>query len=410
MNLNDINNPEPEEIPVTEPPIQDTYQSALQHELSMQRIRRDARRALEAEDRPKANKPEVLTLRERLLRPREPVRYRIDGWQPVGSRVVLAAQYKVGKTTATGNLVRSLVDGDPWLGTFTTMPVTGAVVILDLEMGAGQLDDWLAAQKIRNDDRVIPIPLRGNAGALDLLEPSRRAEWAAELASLKCNYLVLDCLRPVMDALGLDEHRDAGRFLVPFDSLLADAGINEAAVVHHMGHNGERSRGDSRIRDWPDVEWRYVRQDPEDPASPRFISAYGRDVEQMEAQLAYDWTTRHLTYVGGSRKGFQQTTATEWVKIQLRNRPGTSRSKLGEEAGKNGSPSRQAIYAAIDNCIENGVINQVENPNGSGKLLYLQEGSTRSAGGPPADPADGWSAALYRRTPADPVEQEFLPF
>jgi hypothetical protein len=66
-------------------------------------------------------------------------------------------------------------------------------------------------------------------------------------------------------ALGLDEHREAGRFLVALDTLLADAGIPDAAVIHHMGHVTERSRGDSRIRDWP--EWRLVREDDE-PSSP----------------------------------------------------------------------------------------------------------------------------------------------
>ena len=68
-----------------------------------------------------------------------------------------------------------------------------------------------------------------------------------------------------------------------------------------MGHSGERSRGDSRIRDWPDVEWRLVRQD-EEPASARYISAYGRDVDVVESALLYDPTSRHLTVVGGSRR------------------------------------------------------------------------------------------------------------
>jgi hypothetical protein len=37
--------------------------------------------------------PPVVTLRERLARPRRPRTYRIDGLQPSGSRVILAAQY-----------------------------------------------------------------------------------------------------------------------------------------------------------------------------------------------------------------------------------------------------------------------------------------------------------------------------
>jgi hypothetical protein len=65
-----------------------------------------------------------------------------------------------------------------------------------------------------------------------------------------------------------------------------------------MGHANERARGDSRLRDWPDVEWRLVRRD-DDPASARFITAYGRDVDVPESQLIYDHGTRHLTIEDG---------------------------------------------------------------------------------------------------------------
>jgi hypothetical protein len=265
------------------------------------RIRRAARRRVDAEDRPPVRKPEVLTLRQRLARPRPPVQFRISGWQPAGSRVMLSAQYKAGKTTLIGNLGRSLLDGDPWLGTYEVDPVAGTVAVLDTEMSAHALDAWYADIKIRADDRVIPISLRGNAAAFDIIDDRTRAQWAAMLSAQGCAYLVLDPLRPVLDALGLDEWRDAGRFLTAFDALLAEAGIGEALVAHHMGHTGERSRGDSRLRDWPDVEWRLVRAD-DDPSSPRYIAAYGRDVEITESRLTYDPASRRLAIGGGSRK------------------------------------------------------------------------------------------------------------
>ena len=112
---------------------------------------------------------------------------------------------------------------------------------------------------------------------------------------------MLDCLRAVLDAIGLTEDKDAGKFLAAFDALLAEAGIPEAVVVVHMGHQNERARGDSRIRDWPDFEWNLVRQN-EDPASPRFFKAFGRDVDVPEAGLVYDTATRRLSLVSGSRK------------------------------------------------------------------------------------------------------------
>ena len=249
--------------------------------------------------RPPVDLPEALTLRERLARPRQPVTYRIDGWQPVSTRVIVAAQFKAGKTTLTQNLVRSLVDGDPWLGTYPVTPVSGTVVVLDFEMSDHQLDGWFRDQAIRHDDRVILLPLRGGASSFNILDPAVRATWVTWLKERGVSYLVLDCLRPILDVLGLDENHDTGRFLVSLDALLAEAEISECVLVHHMGHSGERSRGDSRLRDWPDVEWRLVRED-DNPASVRFLSAYGRDIDQPEQGLAYDATTRRLSIDGGS--------------------------------------------------------------------------------------------------------------
>ncbi len=199
---------------------------------------------------------ELLTLRERLARPVEPLEWRIEGWQPARTRVVLAAQFKAGKTVLVGNLVRSLLDGDPFLGHSAVHPVAGCVALLDLEMGEVMLDGWLRAQAIRHDDRLLVAPLRGRLASLDLLDDAKRSAWAKLLRDRGVEYLVFDCLRPALDSLGLDEHREAGRFLVAFDELLQEAGIPEALVVHHFGHGPERSRGDSRLRDWPDVEWR----------------------------------------------------------------------------------------------------------------------------------------------------------
>lgn len=326
---------------------------ALSQALLFESSRREARRLVDAQERVGAALPEILTLRERLARPREPVTYRIDGWQPAGTRVVLVAQFKAGKTTLVGNLARVLVDGGLFLGRDLVTPVEGAVGLLDFEMGAAQFDTWLADQKIVNDDRIVVVPLRGAASAFDILNPERRAEWAELLAARGVSYLVLDCLRPVLDALGLDEHKDAGRFLVAFDALLKEAGVPEATVVHHMGHAFERARGDSRIRDWPDVEWRLVRQD-EDPAAPRYITAYGRDVDQPEAQLHFDPATRHLALVGGNRADAKARGALGAVLELLAATPDLSKNEIETQLA--GAYSRAAVRKALADGVSSGQI------------------------------------------------------
>ena len=106
---------------------------------------------------------------------------------------------------------------------------------------------------------------------------------------------------PILDALGVDENHETGLFFGPLDALLQEAGIRECALVHHMGHANERSRGDSRILDWPDVTWTLVR-DTEDPASARFFKAFGRGVDVPEMKLEYNPNTHRLAVEGSESR------------------------------------------------------------------------------------------------------------
>ena len=340
------------------------------------RILDEARHRLAVERRGHVDPPELLTLRDRLARPRTPTRWRIDGWQPAGSRVVLAAQFKARKTTLVGNLVRSLVDGDYWLDKHEVAPVSGTLAVLDFEMGVDQLDDWLRDQRIRDDDRGLVIPMRGRAALFDLLAQRKLAEWAKLLRDRDTGYLALDCLRPILDALGLDEHRDAGRFFVALDQLLTDAGIGDALVVHHMGHFGERSRGDSRIRDWPDVEWRLVRQDDE-PGSARYISAYGRDVDVFESELLYDRTSRHLTIVGGSRRDAAVRAALRDVTAVLKKSAEPMTGRAIELALEGSEHKRAVIRSALALGIRSQIIRVQPGPRRS--TLVASNGAPKNS-------------------------------
>jgi hypothetical protein len=105
----------------------------------------------------------------------------------------------------------------------------------------------------------------GRVSSFDLLDREIRSQWAAHLKAMEPAIVLLDCLRPILDTLGLSEDKDAGRFLVAFDELLFEAEIANSMIVHHMGHVGERSRGDSRLLDWPTAIWKLVKKDPDDP-------------------------------------------------------------------------------------------------------------------------------------------------
>ena len=121
--------------------------------------------------------------------------------------------------------------------------------------------------------------------------------------------------------------------------LKADAGITELMVIHHMGHAGERSRGASRLRDWPDAEWRLVRERPDTkgeeppPDAARFFAAEGRDVAVRETRLTYDLETRRLSVAGGNRVQHKATKDMPAMLAIITDKPGLKSNEL-EARGK----------------------------------------------------------------------------
>lgn len=336
----------------------------IEIELDKLRIRREAARRLDAEERPVIIYPPVTSLAELLDQPDDTAHYRIDQVAPKQGNIILSAQFKAGKTTLVNNLVRSLVDSDPFLGRFTVAQPAQHLVLIDDEMGRNTVRRWLREQKIRNTKAVADvITLRGRVSSFNILDDKIRDQWAARLGDLGCDYLMFDCLRPVLDALGLDENRDVGRFLVPLDALLADAGIPDSFIVQHMGHTGERSRGDSRLQDWPDATWRIVR-DTEEPNSPRFFSAYGRDVDVYEGRLSFDPGTRRLTYAAGSRSDAKTEAAARAV-IQLLAAGDDPLSYRGIENDLAGGHTQKAIRDGIAQAVRQGFVTVTEGPKRS---------------------------------------------
>jgi hypothetical protein len=334
-----------------------------------ERARRMAKRIVDAEERGQIDHLELLTLRERLARPRAVVPWRIARLQAVGHRVLLAAQFKAGKTTLVANLTRSLLDGDAFLDTYDVAAIDGVLALFDFEMSMTQLDDWYRDQKIRNDDRLLMIPMRGAASSFNIIDPEVRRHWVDHLKTRGAKYLVLDCLRPALDALGLKEQTEAGLFLTALDVLLREADIPEALVIQHMGHKNERARGDSRLLDWPDVGWTLVRESEDDPASVRFIRAYGRDVDVPETQLAYNPVTRRLAVEGGGSRADAKVAAAladicQFVALAEKRPSGNTI----EKAVKLHSHTQKAIRKALRDGVASRVL--VAEPGRNGGLVY----------------------------------------
>lgn len=357
------------------------HQKELAREVRRERVRTEARDIVRREQaaRSRPEMPPLRVLTDLLAEADEETSYLVQSLWPTGGNVVLSAQFKAGKTVLSHNLVRALVDGSPFLDRFPVRPLDGRVVLLDTELGEPTARRWLRDQGTRNTDKVTHVSLRGAAGALNLLDPQARSEWAAKLREAECEVLVLDPAAPALAASGLSESKneDVARFLLWWDQLVAEAGVSESMVIHHMGHSQERARGASRWRDWPDAEWLLVRGDDEqpddtdpeagstDPRAPRFLSAYGRDVDVSEVDLAYDSEARHLSVptASRSRKDIRGATgqalkAEEAARLQARvaefvkRKPGANTEVLR----KAGFGKHDRVRGALDALITEGLV------------------------------------------------------
>jgi len=341
------------------------------------RVRDAAREKVAAEMAVAVDLPATTQLDAFLAVPDEECVYRVDRLWPVGGRVVLAAQHKAGKSTLVANLIRALVDAEAFLDTFGVAPVA-RVVIIDDELDERMLRRWLRDQGIRNTDQVTVVPLRGRLSSFNVLDAATRTRWAEHLGP--ADVLLLDCLRPALDALGLSEDKEAGRFLEALDELAAEAGIPELAVVHHMGHQGERSRGDSRILDWPDAVWRLVKdaEDEETGAGQvrRYLTAYGRDVDVPESLLAFDPATRRLSVAGGTRSDRKAGAASADVVASMADYGGPLSGRAIEERMAGTEHPQKSVRAAVRRLADAGQLVKEGRPGRGGGFLYSLSASS----------------------------------
>lgn len=177
-------------------------------------------------------------------------------------------------------------------------------------------------------------------------------------------------MRPALDACGLDENHEAGIFLNAYGELLKQAGVESSLVVHHMGHESQRSRGDSRIMDWPDVLWKLTRKDPEDHTSPRYFEAFGREVNVGRSELSYNDGV--LTVLEDEKQYPDPDVPLDWMVVSwLRHADGKPRSKqwwkdqasIDLNEGRY-SPGANEAYRLVEQMVANGVFLELSSKGG----------------------------------------------
>lgn len=323
-------------------------------ELGRVEARIQVRECLAAEAR--AGLPEYQhgTLEEMMALPPSPP-HRIAGLVPSDSTMTIVAQRKAGKTTLTGNLAYSLITGDPFLGEFDVMPLDpdSRVGILNFEVSAQQHTRWLADMGLP-PDRVWTAHLRGCRNPF--LDKEGRSQLAHWLQQARVETLIID---PFANAFTGDNPNDDAS-VTPFLTMLqefarTDAGVRDLMMTVHSGWTEGRSRGSSRLEDWPDAIW-LLRRDKD--SGTRYLSADGRDVMLEEHELNYDPATRRL-FLGASAGEVKETqhalavsALTPVVLSFVTNHPGASTRAIRD--GVTGNLTD--VGSALDDLVASGAV------------------------------------------------------
>jgi hypothetical protein len=327
--------------------------------------------------------PPLTRLDEFLAVPDPDTMYRVDEVLPVEGNILMTAQQKAGKTTMRDNLVRSLVDGDKFLDRFEVQPVPAgrSVAILDNELSEPTLRRWMRDQSVVNLERVQVTSLQGRLASFDIRSDKVRSEWAAMIEDAGVDVIIFDCLRPALDALGMSEDKEASRFAEALTALKVESGAKELVLVHHMGHDGQRSRGDSGLQGWCTAEWKVQRQGQDDPSSPRSFSAYGRDVDFQRTDLQYDAATRRLSLAGETQHEAKRQRDALFVRAVVLANPGYTAGEVdGALASMHGVTNKNAQSKARQLAVEAALVQvEVDPLRKSIKRYFAVEGTMWSS-------------------------------
>ncbi len=325
----------------------------------------------------------------RLENPASEIRYAIEDVLPMNGNAMISAQFKSGKTTFLLEVIRALVDGEPFLGRFA-VNTSGNVAYWNYELAADMMDRWLRDTQMNHPENLRLLNLRGRRIPLDT---DYGQKWTVEY--LKRREIRTWVVDPAVRAMiGFGDENDNGavtRFTDLLDEIKERAGVSELIIAHHTGRaemaaGEERARGATRWDDWPDSRWILTKLTGSDT---RFIRMTGRgDRDVPESALAYEPERRRVSLVGGGDPLFGADRLTAEVQQQtrsifefVRENPGANQNRIMRGTGISSVRRVQEILSRLDSS---AAIVLVPGPNRS-RLAYLPEAAPNAVGElPPA--------------------------
>jgi hypothetical protein len=243
--------------------------------------------------------PQIMSLPDMIGATGKTPDWRYAGLAECGDRILIEAAAKTGKSTLIGNMVASLLGAGDLLDHFATKPLDASerVLLIDTELGAAKQARWLSESTIPEHERhrALVWSIAGKTGSLDIRNDAVRAQLTDMIQQQgKLGALIVDVAGAWLAPLGIDENSntEVRSFLENLHSLAQDVTTTGNLVLaHHTGLAGNRARGASAWRDWPDVFFTLQQQ----AHGQRTFKAFGRDVNFEESVLGFNEEERKLS-------------------------------------------------------------------------------------------------------------------
>lgn len=282
--------------------------------------------------------PLWLTSNEYLARPDNPLEWIIKGLHRKGFNTTITAMFKTGKTTLMLNLLRSLLDTEPFLGEHETAPLAGRVAYANFEVSESILKQDLSKLAVRNLSSLDVIELKGIH--FDIMADNIADWFIASLQNRDIQVLILDPWSGIYYG-DENDNSEIATLTKRLDWIKRESGVSDLFIPIHTGRKGEEgaehARGGIKIDDWVDCRWIYS---TDRESKLRYLAASGRDdIEQSEREVKYDDLTKHLSYTGfigtrETRKG--EKTRNEMLEF-IEVNPGCNTRAILDACGNNRS-------------------------------------------------------------------------
>lgn len=284
----------------------DPFEKAVRYRESQLEVDFEARARVQRRRYEESFEPlELLSLTDALQLPKPDVTWTIEGLHAVGGNTTITAGFKVGKTTLMRNLVKSLVDGEPFLGQHPIRKLDGRVAYFNFEVMGWEFNERIGELGIKATDKLVLVHSRERKSRFDLMVDVVFEDAASMLKAGEVEIVILD---PFSGAYYGDENSNSEQnlFLRRLDEFKLAAGITDLFMPVHTGRmveeGNERARGAAKLDDWADNRWIYTK---DADTQERFLKGTVRRLGDLEEQgLQFDSSTGSLSYSAtrGSRK------------------------------------------------------------------------------------------------------------